>query len=113
MGFSRQEYWSGLPLPSPGDPHFQNPELSLGLTGRAGEQLAGKNNAFYLNRFQLVETYVTFGHNWPTEMQTLPQSCYSLQLQISRSRTGRDLETHPLSRPRVVQTWTPRPPTRR
>ena len=20
MGFSRQEYWSGLPLPSPGDP---------------------------------------------------------------------------------------------
>ena len=23
MGFSRQEYWSGLPLPSPGDPPYQ------------------------------------------------------------------------------------------
>ena len=25
MGFSRQEYWSGLPLPSPGD--LSNPEI--------------------------------------------------------------------------------------
>ena len=25
MGFSRQEYWSGLPFPSPGD--FPNPEI--------------------------------------------------------------------------------------
>ena len=25
MGFSRQEYWSGLPLPSPGD--FPNPGI--------------------------------------------------------------------------------------
>jgi len=22
MGFSRQEYWSGLPFPSPGDLHY-------------------------------------------------------------------------------------------
>ena len=27
MGFSRQEYWSGLPCPSPGDP--PNPEIKL------------------------------------------------------------------------------------
>ena len=27
MGFSRQEYWSGLPLPPPGD--LPNPELEL------------------------------------------------------------------------------------
>ena len=26
MGFSRQEYWSGLPFPSPGD--LPNPEIS-------------------------------------------------------------------------------------
>ena len=25
MGFSRQEYWSGLPCPSPG--HLPNPEI--------------------------------------------------------------------------------------
>ena len=27
MGFSRQEYWSGLPFPSPGD--LPNPEIKL------------------------------------------------------------------------------------
>ena len=27
MGFSSQEYWSGLPLPSPGD--LPNPEIKL------------------------------------------------------------------------------------
>ena len=28
MGFSRQEYWSGLPLPSPGD--LTDPEIEPG-----------------------------------------------------------------------------------
>ena len=28
MGFSRQEYWSGLPFPSPGE--LPNPELEAG-----------------------------------------------------------------------------------
>ena len=28
MGFSRQEYWSGLPLPSPGG--LPNPEIQFG-----------------------------------------------------------------------------------
>ena len=28
MGFSRQEYWSGLPFPSPGD--LPNPGMELG-----------------------------------------------------------------------------------
>jgi len=27
MGFSRQEYWSGLPFPSPGD--LPNPKIEL------------------------------------------------------------------------------------
>ena len=30
MGFSRQEYWSGLPFPSPGD--HPNPEISPGCS---------------------------------------------------------------------------------
>ena len=38
MGFSRYEYWSGLPFPSPGDlsdPEIENTALvSLELTGR-------------------------------------------------------------------------------
>ena len=34
MGFSRQEYWSGLPLPSPGDlPHPGIEPSSLALAG--------------------------------------------------------------------------------
>ena len=34
MGFSRQEYWSGLPLPSPGDlPDPGNEPVSPALAG--------------------------------------------------------------------------------
>ena len=32
MGFPRQEYWSGLPFPSPGD--LPDPEIKPALTGR-------------------------------------------------------------------------------
>ena len=31
MGFSRQEYWSGLPCPPPGD--LPNPEIKPGSSG--------------------------------------------------------------------------------
>ena len=35
MGFSRQEYWSGLPFPSPGDrPNPETEPMSPALTGR-------------------------------------------------------------------------------
>ena len=34
MGFSRQEYWSGLPFPSPGDP--PNPGIKLKSPALAG-----------------------------------------------------------------------------
>ena len=36
MGFSRQEYWSGLPFPSPGD-------FSLPRKTQAGIKIAGRN----------------------------------------------------------------------
>src|SRR5574340_72525 len=35
MGFSRQKYWSGVPLPSPGD--LTNPGIELGLLRRSEE----------------------------------------------------------------------------
>ena len=38
MGFSRQEYWSGLPLPSPGD----NPDPGIKLTSFTSPTLAGR-----------------------------------------------------------------------
>ena len=35
MGFPRQEYWSALPLPSPGDlPQTELEPMSLALAGR-------------------------------------------------------------------------------
>ena len=34
MGFSRQEYWSGLPLPSPGD--LPDPEIEPASTALVG-----------------------------------------------------------------------------
>ena len=34
MGFSRQEYWSGLPLPSPGD--LPDPGMTIKITGEEG-----------------------------------------------------------------------------
>ena len=40
MGFSRQEYWSGLPFPSPGDlPHPGIEIVSLTSLALAGESL--------------------------------------------------------------------------
>ena len=38
MGFSRQEYWSGLPFPSPGD--IPNPEIEPGKPALAGRFFA-------------------------------------------------------------------------
>ena len=37
MGFSRQEYWSGLPFPSPGD--LPNPEIKLGSPALQADSL--------------------------------------------------------------------------
>ena len=37
MGFSRQEYWSQLPFPSPGD--FPNPGIELGSLAKQGDSL--------------------------------------------------------------------------
>ena len=37
MGFSRQEYWSGLPLPSPGD--LPNPGIELGSPALKADSL--------------------------------------------------------------------------
>ena len=40
MGFSRQEYWSGLPLPSPGD--LPNPGIKPGSPALQADSLLTK-----------------------------------------------------------------------
>ena len=37
MGFSRQEYWSGLPFPSPGN--LPNPGIELGSSALQADSL--------------------------------------------------------------------------
>ena len=46
-GFLRQEYWSGLPFPSPGDPPFPGIELSFpALTDRFTAESPGEPRHF-------------------------------------------------------------------
>ena len=40
MGFSRQEYWSGLPFPSPGDLH--NPGIEPGSSALQADALSSE-----------------------------------------------------------------------
>ena len=42
MGFSRQEYWSGLPFPSPGD--LPNPDIEPGSSGLQADSLPSEPN---------------------------------------------------------------------
>jgi len=50
MGFSRQEYWSGLPFPSPGD--LPNPEIKPGSPAWQADALSSEppGNAYPKNR---------------------------------------------------------------
>ena len=45
MGFSRQEYWSGLPLPSPGD--LPNPGIESGSPTLQADSLPSEPPGFY------------------------------------------------------------------
>ena len=42
MGFSRQEYWSEVPLPSPGEPIWTQLNTFLNVTG--GYEIIGEGN---------------------------------------------------------------------
>ena len=42
MGFSRQEYWSGLPFPSPGD--FPNPGIEPGSPAFQADALTSEGS---------------------------------------------------------------------
>ena len=58
MGFSRQEYWSGLPFPSPGDlpdPGIEPRPLRLQADSLPSE-LPGKPLCLYVQRAHTVST---------------------------------------------------------
>ena len=51
MGFSRQEYWSGLPFPSPED--FPHPGIEPGSPALEADVLPSEPPAMYANFFKV------------------------------------------------------------
>ena len=63
MGFSRQEYWSGLPFPSPGD--LPNPGIEPGSPALQADslptQLQGKHfNILYIYIYIYTHTHIKY-----------------------------------------------------
>ena len=52
MGFSRQEYWSGLPFPSPGD--LPNPGIKPGSPALQTDALPSEPLGELTNTFQVL-----------------------------------------------------------
>ena len=59
MGFSRQEYWSGLPFPSPGD--LSNPRIEPGSPALEADTLTSEPPG---KLFQMPSTNGIFSFNW-------------------------------------------------
>ena len=53
MGFSRQEYWSGLPFPSPGD--LPNPGIEPGSPALEADALTSEPPGKPCNKFHSVK----------------------------------------------------------
>ena len=70
IGFSRQEYWSGLPFPSPGD--LPDPGIELGSPALQADALTseppGKPKVKSLSCVQLFVTLWTIAYQAPLSM---------------------------------------------
>ena len=86
MGFSRQEYWSGLPFPSPGD--LPNPGIKLGSPALQTDTLPSEPCSLGISNF--LEVISSLSHSVVflyffaciAEESLLISSCYSLELSI-------------------------------
>ena len=73
MGFSRQEYWSGLPFPC--RLHWQSDSLPLGLLGRP--RFISNSHLKLLGCVQLLATPWTVAHQAPLSMGFSRQEYWS------------------------------------
>ena len=64
MGLPRQEYWSGLPFPSPGD--FPNPGLKPGFSALAGGFLTAELSGKPCGMYRLVKMEKVVALIWET-----------------------------------------------
>ena len=60
MEFSRQEYWSGLPFPSPGD--LPDPGIEPGSPALAGRLAAITNRPLMCVVAHLQQRFISFNH---------------------------------------------------
>ena len=84
MGFSRQEYWNGLPFPSPGDLPNQgsNPDLphcrqTLNHLNHQGSHHGQFSSVQPLSRVRLFATPWTVAGQVPLSMEFSRQACWS------------------------------------
>ena len=56
MGFSRQEYWSGLPFPSPGN--LPNPGIAPGSPALQADSLPTELTEFHVYNIMIQYTYI-------------------------------------------------------
>ena len=69
MGFSRQEYWSGLPFPSPGD--LPNPGIEPGSPVLEADALTSEPpGSFARSKFRVPNRVIT--HSRPPAVGSLP-----------------------------------------
>ena len=88
MGFSRQEYWSGLPFPSPGD--LPNPGIEPGSPAWQADALSsepsGNTEEEVPNIFKLflpsATTFAKLKEMAQGQRGTLAQSCLSLSFEL-------------------------------
>ena len=65
MGFSRQEYWNGLPFPSPGD--LLNPEIKTGSPALQPDSLLSELLGVNYN-FQQTFQILPYRSSWSQEL---------------------------------------------
>ena len=66
MGFSRQEYWSGLPCPPPGDPDPGIEPVSPVSSALQADSLPLSHwgsPSFYMSLFKMFSLYKSINHN--------------------------------------------------
>ena len=79
MGFSRQEYWSGLPFPSPGD--LPNTGIEPGSPEMQADSLPSKPLGEVLNFFfgahpAVRQTCLCFNSSWSEQSRGFPSSLW-------------------------------------
>ena len=63
MGFSRPEYWGGLPFPSPGD--LPNPGIKPGSPALQADSLPAEIPAYIYTHIYIVKSFFyRFGHQF-------------------------------------------------